>query len=86
MCIHWIFITPAEGCVLTASDRVCVCVWCVCKAHSLIDLVVSQCNRSFRHVVVCKMIDKRTGWRADGVGRVGEAGQSPPIKKSNTIQ
>lgn len=77
---HWIFFKPAERCVLTSGH----CVY-VCKAYSLIDLVVSQCNRSFCYAVVCKMIDRRTGGWADGAGRQGEAGQGPPVKKLNII-
>lgn len=63
MCKHWIFTTAAEGYALATGECVCMC-----KAHSLIDPAVSQCNRSFSYEVVCKMIDNRTGKRADGTG------------------
>lgn len=63
--------------------RVCALCRCVCKAHSFIDLVVSQCNRSFCYVVVCKVIYSSTGGRVDGGGEGGgvdEAGLSPRVK------
>lgn len=61
---------------------------CMYKAHSLIDRAASQCTRSFCYVVVCEVILKETSGRADGAGRVGEAGQGSPIKnfKNNIIK
>lgn len=57
------FITPGEGCVLVFA---CVCA----HAHSLIDPVVSQCNRSFIYMAICKMIDNRMCGRENEEGRV----------------
>lgn len=72
MCKYWIFI-------ITAEFGAPQCVF-VCKTHSLIDLAVSQCNRSFNNVFVCNMIVKRMGKRAGGTGRADKAGQLPSIK------
>lgn len=52
----WIFIAPAESCVLAAGD----CVTFV-EVHSLIDLAVSQCNRSFCYVGAVKRKKKKKG-------------------------
>lgn len=64
MCKHWIFTTASEGHALPMGE----CVY-MCKAHSLIDLAVSQWNRSFSHEAACKIIDNRMDKRADGMWR-----------------
>lgn len=74
------------GYLLHLQKVVCLLQVTVCtfvEVHSLIDLAVSQCNRSFCYVGAVKRKKKkklkRKG-RADGSGRVSEVGQGPPIK------